>query len=57
MTSKEIESLSSLIKDSIVKKYQNLYLDETKRQNLNQLISNGTSLAYVLDNYQAGFQI
>ena len=54
MTFKEIKSLSLLIKANLAPKYQELHLNATKRQSLNQIISSDTALVYALDNYQAG---
>jgi hypothetical protein len=50
----EIESVSAIIKECFLDQYQNIYQNDLRRSDLNQLISNGTNLAYVMDNYQAG---
>ncbi len=50
----EIESVSLIIKEYFLDRYQEIYKENTKRNDLNQLILNGTNLAYAMDNYQAG---
>ena len=50
----EIASASSIIKECFLDQYQNIYQNDLRRSDLNQLISNGTNLAYAIDNYQAG---
>ncbi len=50
----EIVSISSIIKECFLDRYQNIYKNDLKRNDLNQLILNGTNLAYAMDNYQAG---